>query len=99
MLLLQQKLMETQKKLEQTQKQQEMATKNVETLKNRVAKAYKHAAGDKVRLSISLEPKFWSIHMDDVYVAPQSMMALFFKNYNPANPFAGGETIWILKLL
>ncbi|WP_461833567.1 DUF3373 family protein [Desulfothermus sp.] len=90
MLLLQQKLMETQKKLEQTQKQQKVATKNVETLKTRVAKAYKHAAGDKVRLSISLEPKFWSIHMDDVYVAPQSMTALFFKNYNPANPFAGG---------
>ncbi len=90
MLLLQQKLKETQKKLEETQKQQEIATQKVDTLKNRVSKAIKHASSDKVRLSVSLEPKFWSIHMDDVYVAPTSLTSLFFTPYNPANPFAGG---------
>lgn len=90
MQLLQQKLMETQKQLKQTQANQESQSKKVDSLKSSVSKAIKHAAGDKVRLSLELEPRFWSLHMDDVRVAPDSVTSLFFTPYNSANPMAGG---------
>ncbi len=90
MLILQQKLMETQKKLQETQKNQETANRSVTTLKKRVAKAIRHASGDKLRLSVELESKFWSIHMNDVYTAPSSLTSLFFKDYSPSDPFSGG---------
>ncbi len=77
-LILQNKLIETQKKLEEAQKRQQKAVKKVERLDKRLSKAERHTSADKVNLSIELEPRFWSIHMNNVYMAPSSLTAYFF---------------------
>ena len=78
MLILQKKLIETQKRLEEAEKSQEKSAKKLERLSKKVTKAERHASADKVNLSIELEPRFWSIHMNEVYVAPKGLTASFF---------------------
>jgi hypothetical protein len=66
---LQQELQENEQKLEETEKEQKWNTEDIEAMQERLTKAERHAAADKVELSISLEPRLWSIHMQDTRTA------------------------------
>jgi hypothetical protein len=63
---LQNKLQQTEEKLQESKKEQNWNTEDIKDLNQRVAKAERHTAADKLELSVELEPRLWSIHMDDV---------------------------------
>ncbi|MCF8109425.1 MAG: DUF3373 domain-containing protein, partial [Desulfohalobiaceae bacterium] len=90
MKLLQEKLEQTEQKLEKAKKEQDWNSEDIENLNERVATTEKHTSADKVEFGIELEPRLWSIQMDNVYAAPSALTGLFFTPYNSANPFAGG---------
>ena len=63
---LQNKLQKTEEKLQESKKEQDWNSEDIKDLNQRVAQAERHTAADKLELSVELEPRLWSIHMDDV---------------------------------
>ncbi len=63
---LQDKLQKTEEKLQESKKEQDWNSEDIKDLNQRVAQAERHTAADKLELSVELEPRLWSIHMDDV---------------------------------
>ena len=60
---LEQRVEELEQQLEELREEQQ---KETESLKDRVSQTERHTAADKVELSIMMEPRLWSLHMQDV---------------------------------
>jgi hypothetical protein len=75
---LSQQLQELQKRLDEAEKESNYNKEDVDMLSDRLDKAEMHTAKDKLNLGIELEPKVWSVHMDDVLMAPSSVVSGFF---------------------
>ncbi len=60
---LEQRVEELEQQLEELREEQKQDT---ESLKDRVSETERHTAADKVELSIMMEPRLWSIQMQDV---------------------------------
>ncbi|MCF8105839.1 MAG: DUF3373 family protein, partial [Desulfohalobiaceae bacterium] len=63
------KLQEAEKNLQEARKEQDWNNEDIEELSQRVTETEKHAAADKVELGIELEPRLWSIHLQDMRTA------------------------------
>jgi hypothetical protein len=66
---LQKELEKNEQKLDETEKEQKWNTEDIKDMQERLSKAERHAAADKVEFSISLEPRLWSIHTQDTRTA------------------------------
>lgn len=86
---VQEQLQKTEKQLQDIQKNQKWNSEDIQDLDSRVSKNEMHTAKDKVNLSIELEPRVWSIHMQDALVAPSSLTSQFFVDY--PNGFNGAS--------
>ena len=60
---LEQRIEKLQQQVEELQEEQQEDT---ESLKERVSQTERHTAADKVELSVEMEPRLWSIHMQNV---------------------------------
>ncbi|MCF8030348.1 MAG: DUF3373 family protein [Desulfohalobiaceae bacterium] len=77
---LEQRIEELQQQVDELQKEQQEDT---ESLKERVSQTERHTAADKVELSVEMEPRLWSIHMQDArssYGTLQEMMPMLEGN-------------------
>ncbi len=76
-------LQQLQERLDKAEKASPAKLKeDVEELEDRVAKTERHTATDKLALSIELEPRVWSVHQNNVLVAPDSFLQGFFTPVN-----------------
>ena len=63
---LQERLQKTEDKLQESKKEQDWNTEDIDDLNDRLAKAERHTASDKLELGVELESQLWSIQMQDV---------------------------------
>lgn len=66
MQTLQDRLQATEKALQESEQEQNYNTEDIQDLDKRVAHTERHTAADKVELGVELEPRVWSIQMQDV---------------------------------
>ncbi|MEF8943439.1 MAG: DUF3373 family protein, partial [Desulfohalobiaceae bacterium] len=67
---LEQRVEDLQQQLDELREEQQ---KDTESLKDRVSETERHTAADKVELSVMMEPRLWSLHMQDVRSSYQEL--------------------------
>jgi len=107
---MEQRLDELEKKLQQERETSGSESEEIERLKSRISQAERHSSADKVELSLELEPRLWSIQMQDVRSAypklksqmPQSSMSKeqiqgWLKNVEPSKVDAENDAVRSLR--
>ena len=83
---MEQRLDDLEEKLQQKQDTASSKSEEIKNLKERISRAERHGSADKVELSLEMEPRFWSIQMQDVRTSYPKL-----KNFIGNNPRFSGD--------